>query len=334
MGTRHARLIDAQESCELVGVCDTDRGQRNLAVELGVPFHESVDKILSCERPDGVIIAIPHAHNLQVVEQCAKASVHVLVEKPIAGELAEAEAIVSVTRDAGVRTLVGHHRRYNPLIEEAKTVVRDGTIGRLVAVSMLWTLYKPDDYFEVEWRSQPEGGGPTFINLIHELDTLRFICGEVQRVYAESSSAARGFPVEDSVSMTLTFESGALGSIVASDATPAPWSYEATTGENPLYFRTDESCYHFVGTRGSLGFPRMELWRYPDGQPRGWQHPQEKSRRNVLDTDPLVVQLKHFCRVVREEERPLIDAADGTTSLRLALAALESMKSGKPVDLS
>jgi len=171
------------------------------------------------------------------------------------------------------------------------------------------------------------------INLIHDLDSLRFICGEIRQVYAQSSSAARELEVEDSLSITLSFENGALGSILASDTTPSPWSYEATTHENPYYFPTDENCYHFFGTLGSLAFPRMELWRYADQARMGWQHPIEMSRYKVNEAHPLMSQLQHFCGVVKGEEKPLVDGREGTRSLAVALAALESVRRQGPVEL-
>ena len=213
-------------------------------------------------------------------------------------------------------------------------MVQVGALGRLVGVSALWTLLKLDEYYEVDWRCRRPGGGPVLINLIHELDCLRFICGEIRQVYAQSSAAARGLEVEDSVSITLTFETGALGSVFASDATPSPWSYEATTHENPHYFPVEEDCYHFFGTSGSLAFPSLEFWRYADEGHRGWQHPLKRSRHEVVRADPLVVQLGHFCRVVRGEEEPLIGARDASRSLAAAMAVLESSRSQRPVELA
>jgi predicted dehydrogenase len=79
---------------------------------------------------------------------------------------------------------------------------------------------------------------------------------------------------------------------------------------------------------------RMELWRYADKPPTGWQHPIERTRREVKQADPLMSQLEHFCRVVRSEEKPLIDGRDGTRSLAVALAVLESARLQGPVELS
>ena len=269
-----------------------------------------------------------------MTEACARHSVHALIEKPVADTMEAARRVVDVCDDTGIRVLVGHHRRHSAYIREARSVVRSGALGRLVGVSMLWALSKPDDYFALEWRCERPGGGPTFINLIHELDSLRFICGEIRQVYAATSSDVRKLDVEDSLSITLSFENGTLGSILASDVTPSPWSYEATTGENPHYFRADESCYHFLGTKGSLSFPRMEVWRYADETRSGWQHPLEKSQRYVADTNPLRSQLEHFCRVVRDLEQPIIDARDGMQSLAVAVAVMESAKRGIPVEVA
>ena len=81
--------------------------------------------------------------------------------------------------------------------------MKGGALGKLVAVSMLWALLKPADYFDVEWRRRRPGGGPTLINLIHELDTLRFVCGEIRQVYAQASSEARNLEVEDSLAISI-----------------------------------------------------------------------------------------------------------------------------------
>lgn len=333
MGRKHAELITASDTCSLVGLCDVDPCGRTVAGQFDVPFYEDVQELLEREKPDGAIVATPNALHAAGAEACARHSVHVLIEKPIADTLEAARRIAQAAEDSGTRVLVGHHRRHSPHIKEARSLVQGGALGRLVAVSVLWALLKPDEYYQVDWRCRRPGGGPTLINLIHELDSLRYICGEIRQVYAQTSAAARGLEVEDSVSITLSFENGALGSILASDATPSPWSYEATAHENPLYFPVDENCYHFFGTRGSLAFPSLELWQYADGAHRGWQYPLETSCRGASRADPLALQLEHFCRVVRGDEEPLIDAQDATRSLAVALAVLESNRCQRPVKL-
>jgi predicted dehydrogenase len=331
IGQKHAALITASAVAELVGICDSDGSRVQVAQQFQVPFYQSVDALLTQAKPEGVIIATPNHLHADVAEICAAHEVHLLVEKPIADTLVDAERISRAAQRAGVQVLVGHHRRHNPLIAQTRTLIQQGALGKLIGVSVLWTIRKPDDYFQVTWRTQRPNGGPALINLIHEIDSLRFICGEITQVYAQSSAAVRGFAVEDSLTATLTFANGAFGSVLLSDAAAAPWSYEATTGENPLYFRTDEACYHFVGTAGALAFPTMQLWHYADPSRVGWQHPMTSNRVLVENADPLVRQLDHFCRVIQGTEAPFVSAADGTRALAIILALHKSAELNQPV---
>ena len=334
MGVRHAELVHAHPMCSLVGVCDTDPSRKAVADRFGVPFHTSVEALIEARKPAGAIIATPTSHHASVAEMCAERSVHVLIEKPIADTMEGARRIIETTRNCSTRVLVGYHRRHNALILRARELVRGGAVGKLVGVSVLWAALKPEDYFDIDWHRERGVGGPTLINLVHDLDSLRFICGEITEVYAQMRSDVRALDVEDSVSISLCFRDGALGTVLASDACPSPWSYEATTGENPSFFHADESCYHFFGTEGALASPPMELWRYADGAQKGWRHPLERVRIEVAANDPLQAQLEHFRRVVEGDEEPVLDAEGGAKSLAVALAVHESACRRTPVSPS
>ena len=230
---------------------------------------------------------------------------------------------------------MGHHRRFNPLVEATRKVVRGGQIGTLVGVNVLWTLLKPPDYFQFAWRKQ-KGGGPILINLIHDIDNIRYICGEIIRVYAEMSNVVRKFPVEDSASVSLRFEDGAIGSILVSDCVPSMWSYEATTGENPHFFHNldPENCYYFFGTKASFAFPCLKKVFYPRHAKSGWQYPISTEEIEVVRSDPYQEQLKHFCHVVKGIESPRITGEDAKKTLEVALAIHESGEIGKPISVS
>ncbi|MCH2203210.1 MAG: Gfo/Idh/MocA family oxidoreductase [Fuerstiella sp.] len=333
IGKKHAELIKMHDGCQLLGLCDTDSGRRRIAKQLDVPFYQHIEELIERERPDGAIIATPNQWHAEIAETCAQRGVHVLIEKPIADTLSAARRIQHASDDTGIRVLIGHHRRHNPLIQKTRDIIRSGTLGKLVGVSMLWALMKPAEYFDVDWRCRSPGGGPNFINLIHEFDTLRFVCGEIRQVCAFADSVVRKLDVEDSLSIAISFESGALGSIFASDTASSPWSWETTTGENSHYFHADRNCYRFLGTSASLAFPKMELWEYADNAQTDWQHPMKMSQRQVVHADPLQLQLEHFCRVVRQDERPMIDAREGTRSLAVTLAVQKSIRDRIPVDV-
>lgn len=305
-GRKHIETVRNDPQCELVAVADPAYAGEKA-------FSDYRDMLVKA-KPDGVIIATPNALHVPVGLACIERGVPILVEKPIAETVARARELVEAAERARVPILVGHHRRHNPLVEKAREIVQGGAIGRLAAVAALWLLQKPDEYYDVAWRREP-GGGPLLINCIHDVDDLRYICGEVAEVRALLSSGIRDFRVEDSAAVALRFESGALGTITLSDATAAPWAWELTSGEYSFYPQQHENCYYFAGTAGALAFPRMELWRYPGR--KGWYAPLAKERLDGRGEDPQPRQLRHFCRVIRGEEAPRSSGADATRTLEV-----------------
>ena len=308
-GRRHLETIRNELQCELAGVADP--------AYQGEKAYADYREMLEREKPDGVIIATPNALHVPAGLACVERRVPMLVEKPIAETVAASNALVAAAERARVPLLVGHHRRYNPILEKAREVVQGGGIGRLTAVAALWLLQKPADYFDVAWRREP-GGGPLLINAIHDIDDLRFVCGEIEEVRAITSNSARKFRVEDSAAVALRFANGALGTLTVSDAVAAPWSWELASGENPVYPPQEESCYFFSGTEGALAVPRMTLFSY--GEKKGWYAPLTKKTLDVRREDPQPRQLRHFCRVIRGEEAPRIDGADATRTLAVVEA--------------
>lgn len=332
IGKKHIELVACNSDCELAAICDENSTVREIARQYNTRFYPNIEHLLAEQNLDGAIIAAPTTLHASLAITCAERGVHLLIEKPIASTLAEAEHIIQSAERYGIRVLVGHHRRHNAMVQKAQAIVSSGELGKLVAVSAMFTLYKPDDYFYVRWRREP-GGGPILINLIHDLDNLRFICGEIESVYAAASMRVREFQVEDTAALTLQFENGALGTVLVSDTVPAPWSYEMTTGENPVYPTFPQDCYHFMGTRGSFAFPSMTLWQYPASVTPGWHQPLLQQRIEVRRNDALVSQLEHFCRVIRGE-KPIVSAQEGARTLAATLAASESAKCAVPIVIS
>lgn len=332
MGRRHIDYVNASGECQLVAICDPDSAVAKLAAKNEVPLFHDAFEALDLAAPDGAIIAAPTNLHEELALACIRRSIVPLVEKPITAALDEGRWLVDEAAAAQVPVLVGHHRRYHPRIQRLWKLVKEGAIGSLIGVSLLWAVKKPDTYYDVVWRTRA-GGGPVLTNLIHEIDTLRYICGEITSVYAATSSATRGFEVEDSAAITLNFTDGVVGSIFLSDAAPSPWSYELTMFENPSYAHVEGNCAFFFGTEGSIAFPTMELWRYPSADNAGWEHPLDQERHEPADADPLAAQLAHFCRVIRREEPPLVSGEEGLRTLAATQAVLSSGCEGKPVEL-
>lgn len=315
IGRVHLEHIAASADCVLCAVADP--GPANAPD--GVPRYGDVESLLAAQRPDGVILATPNALHVSGALACLAAGVPCLVEKPVSADLGDARRLAEAVTASGVPVLVGHHRRHSAVIQAAAQVVRSGALGRLVAISGSATYVKPDRYFtEGPWRGQP-GGGPILINLIHEIDNLRTLAGEVVQVQAMASNATRSLPVEDTVAIGLRFASGALGTFLLSDTATGPRSWEQTTGENPDYdHHADEDCYNLAGTRGSLAVPTLRLRQYE--AEASWFEPLVRVPVPVQPDDPLARQLAHFCAVIRGEVQPLVTVADATRTLAVTLA--------------
>lgn len=251
-----------------------------------------------------------------------EAGIPVLVEKPIADTLHAAMRIEEVSKRTGVPVLVGHHRRHNPIVTRAVEAIHSGLLGEIIAVQGQFWLYKPDDYFDAQWRTR-DGGGPILINFIHDIDLLRAFCGDIAEIQAMRSNRQRGHAVEDTAAILLRFESGALGTFTLSDTIAAPWSWEMTSGENPIYPHRPGSCYRIGGTKGSLSLPDLTFWQHKG--PRSWW---EAIEPQTLHTEPrsedaFTLQFKHFLDVI-EGAPPKVSAAQGRASLEAVLAALEA----------
>jgi predicted dehydrogenase len=229
IGRRHVEAIHRAAGVRLAAVVDPDDDARHTA---DVPWFPNLAE-LPPGTVDGVILATPNAAHVDGGLACVAMGLPVLVEKPLATDTAGARQLVDVAEAHGVALLTGHHRRHNPLVAAAKAIIDSGEIGRVVSVQSMFWLRKPDDYFDVEWRRH-RGAGPVFVNLIHDIDLLRHLVGEITAVQAIASNAVRGFEVEDTAVIVFEFESGALGTANVSDAIPAPWSWELTSGENPV----------------------------------------------------------------------------------------------------
>ena len=330
IGHRHVKHILEEPRCRLAGVIDPDPQAKSLAETAGTAYYPDIAPFLNEADAEGVIIATPNDTHTTIGIQCATAGCHLLVEKPIDSDPTAAVKLIDIAKRAGVKVLVGHHRRFNPYIEATKRILDDGRLGTVTAVSALWTVLKPPSYFNVTWRCKP-GGGPVLINLIHDIDNLRYLFGDVARVYAESSNATRKYPVEDTVAITIRFRSGVLGAVITSDVVASPYNFESATGENPLYYSAAQDCYRIFGTEATLNFPDMTLWRYTGEGEHGWEIPISSEQIDVEPTAPLVNQLRHFCDVLRYDAEPRCSGEEGLKTLEATMAVSEAVRRCKPI---
>ncbi len=256
IGQAHIERILREPEARLAGIVDIDEKCAAQASALGVPYDTSIETMMGNARPDGIVIAVPNQAHFAAGMAAVDAGIAMLMEKPVCETVEQSMELAEAAERAGVPVLVGHHRRHSPIIRRAKEILASGGLGRIIAVNALCWLLKPPAYFQGQnsWRREP-GGGPVMINLIHTIDDLRNLCGDIATVQAMTSRQARGFSVEDTAGVILGFRNGAIGTLALSDAAAGPWSWELTAGENRAYPRTAESCYYIAGAEGALSIP-------------------------------------------------------------------------------
>ncbi|MGH1578596.1 Gfo/Idh/MocA family protein [Planktotalea sp.] len=305
IGIRHVRAVEAHDGCTLAGLVDPDM---NIAPELRrFAAMDEVDVPV-----DGVIVATPtHLHAQQGIKAAARGW-HMLIEKPVAGTMPDAQALEAALVQSTVRSLVGHHRRYHAPVQQLKRELEQGLIGDVINVSLMWAMRKPDTYFEGNWRTA--GGSPVMINLVHDIDLLRFAIGEISSSVALRGRSIRGGDRIESGAIAIGFENGATGTISFADTAPSPWGFEAGTGENPNIGVTGQDMMWITGTKGAISFPSLTLWQGSE-----WSEPAQRVAFEPQKNQkpPLEAQLDHFIDVMNGAS-PLIDVADGARTLAAA----------------
>ncbi|MEM9522772.1 MAG: Gfo/Idh/MocA family oxidoreductase [Pseudomonadota bacterium] len=316
VGKRHAQNVMAHPGAELAAVIDP---ASEVLREIPAPSFATIHAI---DMPvDGLILATPTPLHAEGAAIAAARGWPLLVEKPVAHTLASANALIEAVRDVPV--LIGHHRRYHTCVRALRDGLEAGRIGRPVIANLLWAVKKPDDYFQQSWRTID--GSPVLINLVHDLDLLRMLFGEITRVAALPGALVRQAGRTESGAIALAFAGGVTATIAFADTAPSPWSFEAGTGENPHIGATGEDMLFIAGTDGGVSFPSLTWWHGT-----GWDKPATAAPDPVERTNALAIQLDHFLDVI-DGAAPHVTLQDGQAALGAALEIERQMMDRKAV---
>ena len=318
VGQRHISAILKHKDVKLVAIVEPNPTED--INSLDVPCFSNLKEMFAAISPDGIILSTPTPLHVSQGLECIERSCPVLVEKPLATSAVQAKILTDAAEHASVPLLVGHHRRHNPLIQKAKELIVSGEIGNIRALQATCWFYKPDEYFDIApWRTQ-KGAGPISVNLVHDIDLMRYFCGEIISVQAQMAPSIRGFDNEDLAAAVLKFENGVIGTVTVSDSIVSPWSWELTSREYPIYPMTSESCYMIGGSEGSLSVPDLKVWSHK-GE-KNWWNPISGTITPRDASDPLINQISNFAYVIRCETAALVTGLDGLKTL-LVIEAIQ-----------
>jgi predicted dehydrogenase len=336
IGPRHGQSVLKTPSAHLLALVDPAPHGPQTAASLTTTHYPSISALLSSpQKPDAAIICTPNATHVPLSLELVAAGIHVLVEKPISTDIESGKELIEAAKKAGVKLLVGHHRRFNPYLLSAKKAIDAESLGQVIAVQGTWCLRKNEEYFDGigEWRRSGSTGGVVFINLIHEIDLLQYLLGPIVFVSALPTQKTRGFDAEEGAAILLRFESGVVGTFILSDATPSPWNFEGGTGENPMipHVKSESGAggfYRIMGSKASLSVPDLTRWSGV------WTEELKREELEVQkDKVPFDLQMQHFVDVVAGNTKPNCTGDEALKAMVVCQAVKRSMETGEAVEI-
>jgi UDP-N-acetyl-2-amino-2-deoxyglucuronate dehydrogenase len=326
---RHSELLGGChiEQAELTAVCDPIRARADaIAAKFNVAANYDLDDFLARKDIDAVAVLTPSGMHPEHVIACARAGKHVVVEKPMALRLQDADEMILACDEAGVKLFVVKLNRFNVPVVKAREALEAGRFGRLVLGTVRVRWCREQSYFDQDaWRGTWASDGGVLTNQAsHHVDMLEWFFGEVVNVHARATTALVKIETEDTAVATLKFRNGALGII------------EATTAARP---RDLEGSLSILGEKGVV-----EIAGFAVNQIRHWQFvDQLPSDAEVIDkfsvNPPNVygfghqAYYRHVIDCLIHQRAALVDGLEGRKSLELISALYESIETGQEVQL-
>ncbi len=318
MGQCHAAAYAHIPQADLVALVDS---RPNALIQAGETFGAGAftdfDKMMAVVNPDVIDICTPTPWHKDYVLRAAAAGKHVIVEKPMARTVEESREMIKTAENAGVKLKVAHVVRFFPEFAAAKAQVDAGAVGTPAVVRTSRGGNFPGA--SGNWYGDPNQSGGVVLDLIiHDFDWLRWVFGDVERVYAKGN-ISREFGCIDYALVTLRMKSGVIAHVEGTWANPGAFQtkFEITGDKGMLDFQSLTSSPLTIATKNT------------EGAKGGVAIPESPSGRN-----PYCLELQHFIDCIENDSKPLITAEDGVKAVEIAMAAIESIRTEKPVVLS
>lgn len=326
---RHAELLGSGQiaGAKLAAVCDI-RKERASAIgeKYGVPRHIDMHAMMAEEDIDVVSILTPsgmHAEHLSAVAPYRK---HIVVEKPIALSLDDADAMTRACDANGIRLFVVKQNRFNVPVQKLREAMVAGRFGKLVLGTVRVRWCRTQEYYDQDaWRGTWALDGGVLANQAsHHIDLLEWMMGDVESVFAKATTALVEIEAEDTAVVLLKFSNGALGVI------------EATTATRPKDLEGSISILGEGGTVEIGGFAvnKMKVWNFSEPQP-GDEEVMEKFSVNPHNVYGFGHQAyyENVVDCINSGRQHLVDGLEGRKSLELISAIYESIETGREVRL-
>jgi predicted dehydrogenase len=307
MAETHLAAYRGIDGADVVAVAAPNTAEEFVAeAGLSAETYGSAEELMDEADVDALDVCSPTPTHRPVVTAAAERGIDAFCEKPIAGNLEDAQVIADVAENAGITLMVGHVLRFFPQYERARDVVEDGGIGD-PGVARARRLSPFPSWGHDDWYADRGSSGGVLVDLaIHDLDYVRWVFGEVDRVFARRSVWEEG----EHGHVTLRFENGAAAYVDASWGLPPgqelTQSFELAGSDGLVEFDGDDAALTFRTAEGT-------------------------QVTNPVAKDGYRRQLEAFVESVETRSEPSVTAEDAIAALRLSLAANRSAETGRPV---
>jgi predicted dehydrogenase len=325
----HIDVLKQMPSAQIVGMADVDARAASRAAEADCPFYTDYRVCLAETRPDVAIITTPHPFHAPIAVDCFAAGAHVLVEKPIAVEVAEADRMLAAAERAGRVLAVNFQQRFRPVVERAKAMIVSGELGELVRVLSIEPWYRTNAYFQsASWRGtwKGEGGGVLMNQAPHSMDLMCYLAGQPVKVWGWTRTRKHAIETEDTAQAMFEFANGAPGYLMYSTVEP---------GARRLQIIGEKASLDITGERLTISRfkPPLEEFRQTD---RG-HYSAPAIETETLELPPSIdlhLALHHDLEAALAEGRaPRITGHEGMMALELANAIALSSRTERAVSL-
>lgn len=344
VGGIHATAVRELPGAELVAACDTSRDRAEaFGAKYGPKPFTDLGAMLRESGVEAVLVGTPHPLHAEAAVRAAEAGVHVLVEKPMAANLADCDAMLAAARKSGVTLGVVSQRRFYEPVRRMKAAIDAGKIGTPVLGTFQMLSWRDPSYYTSDpWRGKwsTEGGGVLVNQSSHHLDLLLWFMGpaaEVSGYWANLTHPT--VEVEDTAVVSIRFRTGGLGSIVASvSQKPGIYSKIHAHGSNgaSVGVEVDRGASFIAGVSEIAAPPVNDLWTIPGEEDRLAAFEAE-DRAALAGVNPTVhyhaVQIADFLGAIREGRPPAVTGEDGRAVVGLFTAIYRSGREGRPVGL-
>lgn len=326
---RHSELLGNNQvkNATLVAVCDIlEEKARKIVEQFNVPFYLDMDEMMEKESPDVVSVLTESGNHAKHVINLAKYGKHIVVEKPMALTLDDADAMIRACDENGCKLFVVKQNRFNVPVVKLKEAIDEGRFGKLVLGTVRVRWCRTQEYYNQDkWRGTWAMDGGVLTNQAsHHIDLLEWMMGDVDSVFAKSTTALVDIEAEDTAVVLLQFRNGALGII------------EATTATRP---KDLEGSISILGEYGSVeigGFAvnKMIHWSFMN-KIEGDDEVLEKFSENPPNVYGFghKAYYEHVVDSILNNKKQLVDGFEGRKSLELITAIYESIETGKEVFL-